>query len=144
MMDFITAPLIVGIVALGIYKLFELFVCKRERLIILEKLGDKITLPIELNKLSLPNYRHSLPFSFGALKAGCLLMGIGLGLFAGFFFCAVAIPDYFTNFHKWEMRELYGVVYGSCVLFFGGAGLVIAFIIETKKKKEEEKKKPEE
>lgn len=30
-MDFITAPLIVGIITLGIYKLFELFACRRER-----------------------------------------------------------------------------------------------------------------
>ncbi|KAA6305525.1 hypothetical protein EZS27_042822, partial [termite gut metagenome] len=90
-MDFIMAPLIVGIIALCIYKLFELFVCKRERLSIIEKLGDKLTLPVELNKLSLPDYSHSRPFSFGALKAGCLLMGIGLGLFVGFSFCVFGI-----------------------------------------------------
>ena len=28
MMDFITIPLVVGTITLGIYKLFELFVCK--------------------------------------------------------------------------------------------------------------------
>ena len=31
MMDFITIPLTFGIVTYGIYKLFELFVCKKER-----------------------------------------------------------------------------------------------------------------
>ncbi|MDR2859906.1 MAG: hypothetical protein LBV64_05915 [Mediterranea sp.] len=144
MMDFIMAPLIVGIVTLGTYKLFELFVCKRERLFMLEKLGDKLTLPVELNKLSLPNYSHSRPFSFGALKAGCLLMGIGLGLFIGFFLCVFGIPNYVTNFHNWETREISSIVYGSCVLFFGGAGLVTAFIIETRKKKGKEKENSEE
>ena len=29
-MDFIMVPLIMGIITLGIYKLFELFVCRRE------------------------------------------------------------------------------------------------------------------
>ncbi|KAA6339675.1 hypothetical protein EZS27_012407 [termite gut metagenome] len=144
MMDFITAPLIVGIVTLGTYKLFELFVCKRERLSIIEKLGDKLTLPVELNKLSLPNYSFSRSFSFGALKAGCLLMGIGLGLFVGLSFCTLNIPNYFLSSNNWEVREMSGVVYGSFVLFFGGAGLITAFIIETKKKKEGKKKQGEE
>ena len=31
MMDFITIPLVVGTITLGIYKLFELFVCKKEQ-----------------------------------------------------------------------------------------------------------------
>ncbi|KAA6324832.1 hypothetical protein EZS27_025889, partial [termite gut metagenome] len=89
---------------------------------------------------SLPDYSHSRPFSFGALKAGCLLMGIGLGLFVGFSFCVFGIPDYFSEFHNWEIREMSGVAYGSCVLFFGGVGLITAFIIETKKKKEGKKR----
>ena len=43
MMDFIMVPLIMGIITLGIYKLFELFACRRERMAIIEKLGDKIS-----------------------------------------------------------------------------------------------------
>ena len=39
MMDFITIPLTFGIVTYGIYKLFELFVCKKERLFLLEKIN---------------------------------------------------------------------------------------------------------
>ena len=42
MMDFIMVPLIVGIVCAGIYGLFELFVRKKERLAIIEKIGDKL------------------------------------------------------------------------------------------------------
>ena len=41
-MDFIMVPLIVGIVCAGIYGLFELFVRKKERLAIIEKIGDKL------------------------------------------------------------------------------------------------------
>ena len=32
-----------GIFVLGFYKLFELFVCKKERLLIIEKMGEKFT-----------------------------------------------------------------------------------------------------
>ena len=42
MMDFITIPLVVGTITLGIYKLFELFVCKKERIAMIEKLADKL------------------------------------------------------------------------------------------------------
>ena len=38
MMDFITAPLVVGFICLGIYALFELFVRRKERLLIIEKI----------------------------------------------------------------------------------------------------------
>lgn len=68
MLDFIMVPLVVGIITLGIYKLFELFVCRRERLTVIEKIGDKLILPVGLSKISLPSYNNSLPFSFGTLK----------------------------------------------------------------------------
>ena len=48
-MDFITIPLTFGIVTYGIYKLFELFVCKKERLIILEKSPPFLGLPHPLS-----------------------------------------------------------------------------------------------
>ena len=53
-MDFIMVPLIMGIITLGIYKLFELFVCRRERMAIIEKLSDKITTTDLNGKFSLP------------------------------------------------------------------------------------------
>ena len=79
-MDFITAPLIVGIITLGIYKLFELFACRRERITLIEKLGEKMSqTDLELNgKICLPDFNRP-QLSFGALKGGCLLLGVGLG-----------------------------------------------------------------
>ena len=84
-MDFITAPLIVGIITLGIYKLFELFACRRERIMLIEKLGEKMSqTDLELNgKICLPDFNRP-QLSFGALKGGCLLLGVGLGLLVGF------------------------------------------------------------
>ena len=59
-MDFITAPLIVGIITLGIYKLFELFACRRERITLIEKLGEKMSqTDLELNgKICLPDFNR--------------------------------------------------------------------------------------
>lgn len=38
MMDFIFVPLVVGVITLGIYKFFELLVCRRERRMIIDKM----------------------------------------------------------------------------------------------------------
>lgn len=137
MMDFISVPIIVGIVFLGVYKLFELFVCRSERLKIIEKLSDRITSADIEGKLTLPSYQQSR-FSFGTLKGGCLMLGIGIGLLIGFFISINAFPGYLRN--PWDYNQIASIVYGSCVLLFGGLGLLTAFLIEMKigKKKEDE------
>lgn len=131
-MDFILIPLNVGIITLGIYKLFELFACRRERMAIIEKLDAPIRADGLKGKFTLPGYGSSL--SFSALKWGCLMLGIGLGLLIGFLLCSLSIPGYLdTNFNV----EMAGIVYGSCVLLFGGAGLIAAFLIENKMSRKE-------
>jgi hypothetical protein len=134
MMDFIMVPLIMGIITLGIYKMFELFACRRERMALIEKLGDKISVADLKGKFSLPIYNH---YSFSALKGGCLMLGIGLGLLIGFLICVSAIPNYLSD-TSWNMRQTIGIVYGSSVLLFGGAGLIAAFLIENKMNQKKE------
>ena len=95
MMDFISVPLVVGIVCAGIYGLFELFVRKRERLAIIEKIGDKLDASAFDGKLGLPNYMRN--FSFSSLKAGCLLVLIGLGLLVGFIINMLSCPSLFFS-----------------------------------------------
>ena len=91
MMDFITIPLVVGTITLGIYKLFELFVCKKERIAMIEKLADKLNTGEINSNLSLNlNYSRSR-FTFGSLKSGLLMLGIGLGLLVAFFICINAV-----------------------------------------------------
>lgn len=139
-MDFITVPLVVGIVTLGIYKLFELFVRKKERLSIIEKIGDKFDASMIENKFSFPP-RVLNSFSFSTLKAGCLLMGVGLGLLVGFIICTSAIRGYNLGGDiNYEVLQTAGIIYGASVLTFGGLGLIVAFIVEMKhsKKKENE------
>jgi len=129
MMDFITIPLVVGIVTLGIYKLFELFVRKKERLTLIEKLGEKLnpdmlhgTFPVPVKLLS--------NFSTGALKTGCLLAGIGLGLLIGILIAGYGLHIDGSDLHNYETRELMGVIFGASVLLFGGIGLLVAFLVE--------------
>ena len=77
------------------------------------------------------------------MKASCLLIGLGIGLLAGFFldFCFLD----FTISEDWKVTkwvsEMRGIIYGASILLFGGFGLLIAFILEMKllKKKEVEK-----
>ena len=126
MMDFITIPLVVGTITLGIYKLFELFVCKKERITMIE-----INSNLSLNL----NYSRSR-FTFGSLKSGLLMLGIGLGLLVAFFICINSFPGY-TASRNWDVERQASVVYGACVLLFGGAGLLAAFLIEMKIQKKE-------
>ena len=117
-------PAVVGIITLGIYKLFELFVRKKERLIIIDKIGDKLTPDILSGKI---DFSTNIPkFSFSALKFGCLFMGLGIGMLVAF-----AVHYNFADFVE-SSHQIKSAIYGSCVLMFGGLGLIIAFIIELK------------
>ena len=132
MMNFITAPLVCGIFVLGFYKLFELFVCKKERLLIIEKMGEKFTPDMLEHKLSFSSIGK---FSSSALKFGCLFMGLGLGLLIGYLICTATLEGY-TNMEdvrlNYNMRETISIIYGACILLFGGLSLLIAFLVELK------------
>ena len=127
MMDFIMVPTIMGILTLGFYKLFELFVCKKERLLMIEKFGDKFLPDMLGNKINLSSVGG---LSFSALKFGCLFMGLGLGLLVAFFL-------HYNYGEFCDFRSIQSVLYGSCVLIFGGLGLLIAFLVELKINKKE-------
>ena len=103
------------------YKLFELFACRKERILLIEKLCEK--LPPEL----LANRPFSLPSrsSASGLRLGCLMIGLGIGLLAGFLIVQLLVwnaPSY----------KVASVVYGACVLLGGGSGLLASYIIENK------------
>ena len=73
-----------------IYKLFELFACRRERMMLIEKLSSEdLTSGKKLNV--------KLPASFSPLRLGCLLLGLGLGLLVGYSLVLVSQPEYFTE-----------------------------------------------
>ena len=122
MFNFIIPPLVFGIVTLGIYKLFELFVCKKERLLIIEKMGEKFTPNMLQSKISFSSIGN---LSFSALKVGCLLIGLGLGILVAFFI-------HYNMMDFCDDRRIQSSLYASCVLLFGGIGLLTAFLIELK------------
>lgn len=127
-MDFITIPLVVGIITLGIYKLFELFARRKERLALIEKLGEKIDTSMFENKFTFPKF-NSNGSKFGTLKFASLLLGVGLGLLVGFFITQFYVPFNDGTMYTNNIRE---VVFGACTMLFGGLGLLVAFIIELK------------
>ena len=132
MMDFITIPLVVGTCVAGVYGLFELFVRRRERMAIIEKIGDKLNASAFEGKLGLPSYTTKL-LSFNPLKIGCLLTGIGLGLLIAFIIVTsltIANKGSWGESDHWLRQNLISSVYGASTLLFGGLGLIIAFIIE--------------
>jgi hypothetical protein len=131
MMDFIMVPIVVGIVCTGIYGLFELFVRRKERMAIIEKIGDKLDASAFEGKFKLPAYRAGV--SFNSLKVGCLLSGVGFGLLIGFIFNIILAAQIDPSvLDDWSRREMAGICYGASVLLFGGIALLIAFLIEMK------------
>lgn len=128
MFDFLIPIFVVAVITLGIYKLFELIICRRERRMIIEKMDGNAL--IDYLKLMPMGIRTGAPISVrtvpgatsGAFKTGCLLLGLGLGLLFGFML---------LNWSCYEAsREVRSVVYGGAILFFGGLGLVVSFIVE--------------
>lgn len=131
-MEFIIAPLIVWICVSGLYGLFELFVRRKERMMIIEKLSEKDDLSCLMDKfggkIGIPNY---LRVSFSSLKIGCLLAGLGLGLLVGVIFSMVLSSNGY-DMHDHRINEIYGAAYAASVLLFGGLGLLVSFMIENK------------
>ena len=130
MVEAIMVPAVCGMFIFGFLKLFELFVCKKERLLIIEKMGEKFTPDMLEHKISFSSIGK---FSSSALKFGCLFMGLGLGLLIGYLICTATLNGYaeMESFNR-NMRETSSVVYGACILLFGGLGLLTAFLIELK------------
>ena len=60
-------------------------------------------------------------------------MGLGLGLLIGYLICSTTLEGY-TNMGdvrlNYNMRETISIIYGACILLFGGLGLLTAFLVE--------------
>lgn len=123
----------VAIVFCVVYKLFELIICRKERIMLIEKLpaesfaNGKMKDGLNLSSVSL----FSSMNKFISLRFGALFIGIGLGLILGYFISSVSFPDlyYSNNIHR-IVRDTVSIIYGSCVLFGGGLGLIVSFLVE--------------
>lgn len=113
----------VAIVFGTIYKLFELFVGKKERQMLIDKLSE--------NSLTEGKFKGlNMSSSYSALRFGCLLLGLGLGILMGYIIVCNSLPDYFMDDVNIRVRETASIIYGASTLFGGGIGMLVAFIIE--------------
>ncbi|MDR2040298.1 MAG: DUF6249 domain-containing protein [Bacteroidales bacterium] len=122
-MNGLTPIVIVLGLAYAFYKLVELFARRKERMALIEKIDLKsgiVVSPDMIDWLS-PSSRNI----FTSLKIGLLLTGLGLGLILAIIY--INIPDL-------SIRDR-DMVYLASMMFFGGLGLVIAYLVENKKEK---------
>ena len=130
MYDLIITPLVFLIVAFFLYKFFELIICRKERRMIIERM-DPASL-LDYAKISglrvgggvpsvSPRPRHAAAWP---LRIGAVLVGLGLGAVVGRILAANLCLN--ENYHSNTD------IVAGCVLFMGGLGLLIAFIVEYK------------
>lgn len=109
------------------YKLFELYARRKERIMLIEKLPPEMLGGQSDGGLKF-NPSSSL---FTALRLGCLFLGVGLGLIAGYCIVCNTLPGYFSG-EGYNVCDTVSVIYGASVLIGGGIGLIAAFLIELK------------
>lgn len=129
--------LIMGILTYGVYAIIELYARRNERMAIIEKLANGLE-PEKL-KLQMKSFMSKENNSW-AIKIGCLLLGIGLGV------ALVAILELSLRASGADYKEVYqplGAMYPAAAALFGGLGLVIAYLIERKYLREDRNDKSE-
>ena len=128
----LTPVLIFGIVFLGIYKLVELFVRRRERLMLIEKIDKLDGASIDLLRQIFG--RRDDSSAYWPLRIGAALFGLGFGILISL----LTIQFYpMTDFREWQIfsyLQSFGLLMGA------GLGLLAAFVIERKLKQNKENK----
>jgi len=109
------------------YKMCELFVTRKERIAIIEKISAD--LPGEA--FSNTYFSNHTKFTKStALHIGCLLIGIGLGI------AIACIIDVSISNSVYEMdyrvKDALNIFYPALSALFGGIGLVISYFLEKK------------
>ena len=139
-MEWIMIPLNFAIVFGGIYKVIELFVHKRERLMLISKITELRNFDFKgINLYSSGN-------KYTALRIGWLLLGVGCGFLLGF--CINMWATYGDYSFRADEDFVYrysnrvgGIVYVASVCICGGIGLLMSYRAERKAEQPEEKNK---
>lgn len=131
--DALMPIMIVGTISYFIYRLFENIIHRRERIKIIEAMGDKLS-PELLKSNQGFNFDLNLKGNFNtpsAIKWGCCLMGIGLGLILAFLICTYTIPGFAYSVHQNDYNyEAASSVFGAFTLFCGGLGLILGTLLQ--------------
>lgn len=127
--------LIITIIFVTIYKVIEIFVRKKERLMLIEKL-DKLDLSKE-SKFDLGKLFGSNNNFLNVLSVSCLILGVGLGILIGYLIVSLSglTPTIYGERPSFYVREQITVIYASTSLLFGGIGLLTSYFIGKKDKK---------
>lgn len=141
-MDQIMAMFIVATATYGIYRLFELFVRRRERLSIVEKISEGIDPNVLKGSFNLcSNKGNSGYVGSWAIRIGLLLVGVGLGVAIAAIIDLLSVaPPSADERAFYEFRNTISILYPACAAIFGGIGLVIAYFIERKEYRKEQNK----
>ena len=114
---------IVWIVFYYTYKLIGLYARRKERLLMIEKMNV-------VGDMELPD-KDVLKHSFTALRVGCLLIGVGVGLLIGVMVQTMLVSAGY-DMNQWPDRKLFEMSLTACVLLFGGIGLLVSYPLERK------------
>ena len=128
----LTGIFVVWIIFYYMYKVFELFVRRKERASIIEKVATSN------GRIELPEFTSNKK-SMSGLRIGCLFMGIGLGLLVGLI-ANTMLAHAGYNMDNWHEERLFSVAFGASVMFFGGIGLLVSYPLEKKFLPKDDKK----
>ncbi len=127
---------VVGIVFYFTYKMIELPSRRREREMMIERMGR--TDGVTPNML---NIGGASKRSFSGLRLGCLLIGVGVGLLVGLIINTMLTHGGYSM-NKWSEEQLFEVAYGAPVLIFGGLGLLCSYVLERRLRDKEKNERP--
>lgn len=139
----ITAMVIVATIALTIYKLFELFARKKERMAMIEKISEGGFISQDQLSPLRSSFNVEINNSSWPIRIGLLLVGIGLGIAIAIFIDLYYSPYFENRELPYRFREAIDILYPALAAVFGGIGLIIAYFIEKKDRKEEKDKAKE-
>jgi hypothetical protein len=137
----IMVMIVVATISYAIYRLFELYARRRERLAVIEKISEGIDPDVlkgsfnctTANKGIINNQAGSW-----AIRIGLLLVGVGLGVaLAAIIDLLVVAPSGIDGRVFHEFRNTVSILYPAFAAIFGGTGLIIAYFIERKEYRKE-------
>ena len=126
----LTQVLICGTIFLALYKVIELFVRRRERLMLIEKIEKLDSASVDQLRQGLGQPNNSS--AYWSLRIGATLVGLGFGI--GLSLLAIRFYP-MTDVRQWQIfsyLQSFGLLIGA------GAGLLTAFVIERKLRQKKE------
>lgn len=137
MFDFLTPAVIFIPICLSVYKTIELYAKRKERMLFLEKMIDKMdtvngnvqsSFNVDINKKSNP---------FITIRWAAGLLFFGLGLIIAHLFCLFSNFEYASGDRSvfYSNSNFVSVVYMGFVSLMMGLGFLLTFFIEMKYRK---------